>query len=475
MNCSRCKAPAIGKATAGSDLPQDVSLCESCNLNQTTVRDPTLVAESVFDEEDADNPSSMVMSEGGGGADVEELSPVLSLNGEVTEEPETVPEEPKPTEMEMRDGVCVEDGGVSDQEGDEADEAAEGLSVEDFITTQIATLESMEKEEFKQPARTVMDCVKAASKTLSLGSRCRGGMGGSSSGGAAYGEVTVGSIVDILEALHVDERDVFLDIGAGVGIVPCLASEVRLAKASIGIESHPDRAYIAQNFLAEVIARALKNSDSEDGVVLHAKVAVAKMDVTTLNCLDPVTKAYCFSTGMPPVVIDRVCNLLTNTPTLQNFIIFHDMTAYDVENKDAFRLVAKGSARLVGSSTTRTWYHYERMEKDIEPVRSDFECVTCGNAINVSPCEHCRMPCCISHFEISKHEGSLCELSYVASQSALAQAYLQSCIHDFGEVPETLIVRRRLCGKDVDGDSAVVSSSLLLARCPLLFHIRALT
>jgi hypothetical protein len=379
------------------------------------------------------------------------------------EVPEAVPEE-QITDMEMSDVRSEEDGGVSEEEGDEA---AEGLSVEDFITTQIATLESMEKEEFKQPARTVMDCVRAASAALSLGSRLRGGLGGSC-GGAAYGEVTVGSTVVILEALHVDERDVFLDVGAGVGIVTCLASEVRLAKASIGIETHPDRAYIAQNFLAEVIARALKNSDSEDGVVLHAKVAVAKMDVLTLNCLDPVTKAYCFSTGMPPDVIERVCNLLTNTPTLQSFIVFHDMSLYDVENKDAFRLAAKGSARLVGSLTTRTWYHYERMVKDIEPVKSDVTCVTCGSAIEVSPCEHCCLPCCGSHVEIGKHEGSLCELSYVASQSALAEAFLRTSINDFGEVPETLIVRRRLCGRDSeDGDSAVVSSSLLLARCTL--------
>lgn len=414
MLCRQCRNTVIPSTVVVSNLPQDGTLCDECNLKATTEPEMVIATIDAFtdhDQEAAKHEEAMVIA--GCEEQAGPAEPVL----EVGTEPE----------------FALDDGGGDD----------DGLNPDAYAGVQYTDMEASGaafNENDRSVARAVFAKFQSASEELNLSSCLKGGMGGS-----AAGEITAGSIAAVLEKLDVDNRDIFIDLWSGSGAVVAVGSELRGAKASVGVESDRNRAYISQVFLHKMTSQAQHaggQHDNENSISFNARVVAAHMDALSFTNLQPGTKGYCFSTGMPPDVQDGVSRLMTSTTTMQRFIIFHPLGAA-LSLLSRFVLLDSGTARLVGSSTTRTWYMYGRKgsddgdddddEEDDNPVM--LACAECNTNGELVACTHCSALCCSSHASVGKHKKNMCELSFFACDAENACAYLTAAIHGFGNLP----------------------------------------
>jgi hypothetical protein len=370
------------------------------------------------DEQDADVSEEAMVISGGGPVGSEELAPSA----------EPLPE--GGTEFEF----ALDEGEVED-----------GLSPDAYADVQCVDVHDSGAfdENGKRVACAVFASLRSASEALSLRSRLEGGMGGATDRGHAYGEISAGSIAAVLGKLEVDNRDIFIDVGSGIGAVVAVGSELRNAKASVGLESDRNRAYISQVFLHKMAQQAEGQHDSENSIPVNARVVAAYADALSFTDLQPATKGYCFSAGMLSDVQDGVSKLMTSTTTMQRFIIFHRL-GDNLLLRSHFVLLESGTARLVHSSATTTWYMYGRKggdgdgdddddDEDDNPVMQ--ACAQCSTGGELVACSHCSALFCSGHASVGKHNKNMCQLSYIGCDAQHALAYLTGAIAAFGDLP----------------------------------------
>lgn len=196
MLCRQCGNTVIPSTVVVSNLPQDGTMCDECNLKATT--EPEMVIATIDAFTDHDQEAAM-----------REEAMVIAGSEE-----EAGPAEPEPedgTEPEF----ALDDGGGDD----------DGLSPDAYAGVQYTDIEASGaafKENDRSVARAVFAKFQSASEELNLSSCLKGGMGGS-----AAGEITAGSIAAVLEKLDVDSRDIFIDLWSGSGAVVAVGSELR--------------------------------------------------------------------------------------------------------------------------------------------------------------------------------------------------------------------------------------------------------
>jgi SAM-dependent methyltransferase len=157
---------------------------------------------------------------------------------------------------------------------------------------------------------------------------------------ATYGELMPTATVRLLEQLALTRRDVFYDLGAGVGKVVLLAAITTPVARAIGIELAPQR--VARGQLALAAARAEKLPGARRAALLEADM---------LRCpLEDATVVYTCSTAFPSAFMRQLMRRLAQLPRLRTIVSLQDF-----DQHRGFELVAV--PRLDASWKRRTQVH----------------------------------------------------------------------------------------------------------------------
>jgi hypothetical protein len=157
---------------------------------------------------------------------------------------------------------------------------------------------------------------------------------------ATYGELMPTATLRLLEQLALTRRDVFYDLGAGVGKVVLLAAITTPVARAIGVELAPQRVVRGQLALAAARAEALPGAK-------RATLIEADM----LRCpLEDATIVYTCSTAFPSAFMRRLMRRLAQLPRLRTIVSLQDF-----DRHPGFQLVA--TPRLDASWKRRTKIH----------------------------------------------------------------------------------------------------------------------
>lgn len=167
---------------------------------------------------------------------------------------------------------------------------------------------------------------------------------------ATYGELMPTATVRLLEQLALTRRDVFYDLGAGVGKVVLLAALTTPVVRAVGVELAPRR--VASGQLALAAARAERIPGARRAELIEADM---------LHCpLDDATVIYTCSTAFPQRFMTRLLARLARLPKLRLLASLQDFD----EHRD-FELIA--TPRLDASWKRRTKVHfYGRIRHEVQ-------------------------------------------------------------------------------------------------------------
>lgn len=124
---------------------------------------------------------------------------------------------------------------------------------------------------------------------------------------ATYGELMPTATVRLLEQLALTDRDVFYDLGAGVGKVVLLAALTTPVARAIGIELAPQRAARAQLALATARSQQLPGAE---------RASLIETDMLAAPLAD-ATVVYTCSTAFPAAFMRRLQRRLAQLPSLR--------------------------------------------------------------------------------------------------------------------------------------------------------------
>lgn len=157
---------------------------------------------------------------------------------------------------------------------------------------------------------------------------------------ATYGELMPTATVRLLEQLALTRRDVFYDLGAGVGKVVLLAAITTPVARAIGVELAPQR--VARGQLALAAARAEALPGAKRATLIEADM---------LRCpLEDATVVYTCSTAFPSAFMRRLMRRLAQLPRLRMIVSLRDF-----DRHPGFELAA--TPRLDASWKRRTKIH----------------------------------------------------------------------------------------------------------------------
>jgi predicted RNA methylase len=157
---------------------------------------------------------------------------------------------------------------------------------------------------------------------------------------ATYGELMPTATVRLLEQLALTRRDVFYDLGAGVGKVVLLAATTTPVARAVGVELAPQRVARGQLALAAARAEALpgaKRATLIEGDMLRSP-------------LEDATVVYTCSTAFPSAFMRRLMRRVAQLPKLRTIVSLQDF-----DRHPGFQLVA--TPRLDASWKRRTKIH----------------------------------------------------------------------------------------------------------------------
>ncbi|HLT39821.1 MAG TPA: hypothetical protein VK034_26245 [Enhygromyxa sp.] len=162
---------------------------------------------------------------------------------------------------------------------------------------------------------------------------------------ATYGELLPTATVRLLEQLELTRRDVFYDLGAGVGKVVLLAAITTPVARAVGVELASRRVAAGQAALATARAERIPGA---------ARAELIEADL--LRCpLDDATVVYTCSTAFPEPFMSRLLRRLASLPRLRRVASLQDF-----DEHRGFELIAV--PRLDASWKRRTKIHiYERL------------------------------------------------------------------------------------------------------------------
>jgi hypothetical protein len=187
------------------------------------------------------------------------------------------------------------------------------------------------------------------------------GLGGSSSGGAIYGEISKLSMNRIIRALCIkfgmNPSSHFLDVGSGLG-KPCLHAAAYLPlQQSVGLELNGGRWYQSLHFLWHILSRGF----------VQCPVFFAHADATELPSFVPFTHVYMFDVGMPPETLTTIITNLVASPSVQCIVSYQKP---DTIKKYGcpWRCKLKLPTAMSGSRSGHMAYFYRRPDLVLGPV-----------------------------------------------------------------------------------------------------------
>ncbi len=146
-----------------------------------------------------------------------------------------------------------------------------------------------------------------------------------SRGSATYGELMPTATLRLLAQLELGRRDVFYDLGAGVGKVVLAAALTTPVARAVGVELSAERVARGREVLA--LARAEDLAGAERAALVNADM---------LGCeLDDATVVYTCSTAFSAAFMRRLVRRLARLPKLRTFV-----SLQDIDEHPAFELHA---------------------------------------------------------------------------------------------------------------------------------------
>lgn len=132
---------------------------------------------------------------------------------------------------------------------------------------------------------------------------------------SVYGELMPTATFALLEAMNLSHKDVFADLGCGIGKVVLAAAIATPARRCIGIELAADR--IAQ-------ARVALQRARDQELRWCARVDFREQNLLSAD-LDAATILYCCSTAFPPKFMRRLLARITTLPRVTKLVSVQEL------------------------------------------------------------------------------------------------------------------------------------------------------
>ena len=139
-----------------------------------------------------------------------------------------------------------------------------------------------------------------------------------SRGSATYGELMPTATIRLLEQLELGDRDLFVDLGSGLGKVVMLAAMTTGVGRALGVELSPTRVALAEQVLALARREQLAGVD---------RAAFVEGDMLR-HPLDEATVIYTCSTAFSDSFMKRLQGRLVTLPRLRKLVSLQDFDAH---------------------------------------------------------------------------------------------------------------------------------------------------
>jgi len=199
-------------------------------------------------------------------------------------------------------------------------------------------------------------------------------IGGSGAGEAIYGELTMGSMHEMINAMidycALSEESRFLDVGSGIGKPNFHAAQYPGVAFSCGVELEKSRWRLSLSCLKAVLDAAAKQQACDNNVAeascLRGNTVFLHTDITKAKSFDPFTHVYMFSIGFPPPLWRKLSEMW-NQSQAPYLICYH--TPQHIIHHHGFhvRLVAQMPTSMHGSKEGHMGYIYTRDASNRKP------------------------------------------------------------------------------------------------------------
>jgi hypothetical protein len=185
-----------------------------------------------------------------------------------------------------------------------------------------------------------------------------GSIGGNSSFGPIYGELTMGSMQKMVNLMKehtgFSSRSRFIDVGSGIGKPNLHVTQDPGVEFSYGIEVEESRWLLGMNCLQGVLEAAQERPDE-----IRHRCLFVRGDITEAATFDPFTHVYMFSIGFPPQLWCELADRW-NRSASPYLICYHGpkdiIAAYDFH----VELVTQTQTSMHGSKEGHMGYIYRR-------------------------------------------------------------------------------------------------------------------
>ena len=201
-------------------------------------------------------------------------------------------------------------------------------------------------------------------KAYSLIHQMTGDLGGSSHGGAIYGEITMVSMQKIVQLMkertNLGLGSRFIDIGCGLG-KPNIHVALDLGvEFSYGIEMDENRWVLGMNNLKICLEEAIEKRQSKQNEQFLHRCILEHGNIESAENFDPFTHVYMFDVGFPPKLLNKLSEIYNRSQS-KYLICYHgekDMIekyGFDIE------LIVNVKTKMHGSRRSHTGYIYRRV------------------------------------------------------------------------------------------------------------------
>ena len=157
-----------------------------------------------------------------------------------------------------------------------------------------------------------------------------------SKGSSTYGELMPTATVRLLAQLELRRRDVFVDLGAGVGKVVLLAAMTTPAGAALGVELSATRVELGERVFAEARRQRVRGA---------GRASLRQADMLTTE-LDDATVIYTCSTAFSDRFMKRLVRRLAQLPKLRKLVSLQSLDDHPAfELSEVYRLDASWKRR----------------------------------------------------------------------------------------------------------------------------------
>lgn len=211
----------------------------------------------------------------------------------------------------------------------------------------------------RQPFQSTIVVSPSVKKIYHIVNKMTGSIGGNGSGGAIYGELTVGSMQKMVDLMkqhtQFSSKSRFIDVGCGLSKPNLHVMQDPGVELSYGIEMEEVRWLLGMHNLNHVLKEAHKDS------LIQHKCFLAHGNIKSAKTFDPFSHVYMFDIGFPPRLFLQLAKMFNRAKS--NYLIcYHgpklmiDEYGFDVE------LITQSSTSMHGSSENHMGYIYKRVK-----------------------------------------------------------------------------------------------------------------